>query len=200
MKGLELCKSYYENIGKPELFRIFPEVMGRAAAGLSGQGSDCLGLDDEFSRDHDFGREAIETLLKAMEDHRDELVVIVAGYDGPMENFIHSNPGLESRFNKYIRFPDYNGPELMAMFRLQCEKNGYSLPPETEKAAGELFERLYEERDENFGNGRTVRNLFEDAVSRQADRIAALESPGREELMALLPEDLRDNNEEDNIT
>ena len=163
-----------------------------------------LFIDEAYSLasggENDFGREAIETLLKAMEDHRDELVVIVAGYDGPMENFIHSNPGLESRFNKYIRFPDYNGPELMAMFRLQCEKNGYSLPPETEKAAGELFERLYEERDENFGNGRTVRNLFEDAVSRQADRIAALESPGREELMALLPEDLRDNNEEDNIT
>ena len=165
---------------------------------------DSLFIDEAYSLasggENDFGREAIETLLKAMEDHRDELVVIVAGYDGPMENFIHSNPGLESRFNKYIRFPDYNGPELMAMFRLQCEKNGYSLPPETEKAAGELFERLYEERDENFGNGRTVRNLFEDAVSRQADRIAALESPGREELMALLPEDLRDNNEEDNIT
>ena len=86
------------------------------------------------------------------------------------------------------------------MFRLQCEKNGYSLSPEAETEAGQMFERLYEERDENFGNGRTVRNIFEDAVARQANRVAALENPGREELMALLPEDLRDIDEEDNDT
>lgn len=173
------------------------EVVKKAIGGV-------LFIDEAYSLaaggENDFGREAIETLLKAMEDHRDELVVIVAGYDGPMEDFIHSNPGLESRFNKYIHFPDYNGPELMAMFRLQCEKNGYSLSPEAETEAGQMFERLYEERDENFGNGRTVRNIFEDAVARQANRVAALEKPGREELMALLPEDLRDIDEEDNDT
>lgn len=173
------------------------EVVKKAIGGV-------LFIDEAYSLasggENDFGREAIETLLKAMEDHRDELVVIVAGYDGPMETFIHSNPGLESRFNKYIHFPDYKGPELMAMFRLQCEKNGYTLPPETEKAAQELFDRLYDERDENFGNGRTVRNLFEDAVSRQADRVAAIENPSREQLMALLPEDLRDKNEEETDT
>ena len=173
------------------------EVIKKAIGGV-------LFIDEAYSLaaggENDFGREAIETLLKAMEDHRDELVVIVAGYDGPMEDFIHSNPGLESRFNKYIHFPDYTGPELMAMFRLQCEKNGYTLPPETEKAAEALFNRLYDERDENFGNGRTVRNLFEDAVSRQADRVAAIENPSREQLMALLPEDLSDKNEEETDT
>ena len=173
------------------------EVVQKALGGV-------LFIDEAYSLaaggENDFGREAIETLLKAMEDHRDELVVIVAGYDGPMEDFIHSNPGLESRFNKYIHFPDYTGPELMAMFRLQCEKNGYTLPPETEKAAEALFDRLYDERDENFGNGRTVRNLFEDAVSRQADRVAAIENPSREQLMALLPEDLSDKNEEETDT
>lgn len=173
------------------------EVIKKAIGGV-------LFIDEAYSLaaggENDFGREAIETLLKAMEDHRDELVVIVAGYDGPMEDFIHSNPGLESRFNKYIHFPDYTGPELMAMFRLQCEKNGYTLPPETEKAAEALFERLYDERDENFGNGRTVRNLFEDAVSRQADRVASVENPSREQLMALLPEDLSDKNEEETDT
>ena len=173
------------------------EVIKKAIGGV-------LFIDEAYSLaaggENDFGREAIETLLKAMEDHRDELVVIVAGYDGPMEDFIHSNPGLESRFNKYIHFPDYTGPELMAMFRLQCEKNGYTLPPETEKAAEALFDRLYDERDENFGNGRTVRNLFEDAVSRQADRVAAIENPSREQLMALLPEDLSDKNEEETDT
>ncbi len=85
-----------------------------------------LFIDEAYSLasggENDFGREAIETILKAMEDHRDELIVVVAGYDGPMEKFINSNPGLQSRFNKYIYFPDYTGRELMAMFRLQCEK------------------------------------------------------------------------------
>ncbi len=165
------------------------EVIKKAIGGV-------LFIDEAYSLasggENDFGREAIETLLKAMEDHRDELVVIVAGYDGPMEAFIHSNPGLESRFNKYIRFPDYNGPELMAMFRLQCDKNGYTLTPEAEAEAQKLFDELYEGRDENFGNGRTVRNIFEDAVARQADRVALMDDPSREELMALLPEDLHE--------
>ena len=158
-----------------------------------------LFIDEAYSLasggENDFGREAIETLLKAMEDHRDELVVIAAGYDGPMEKFISSNPGLESRFNKFIHFQDYNGAELLEMFRLQCKKNGYTLTPEAEARAAELFNVLYENRDENFGNGRTVRNLFEDAVVRQSDRVAVLPSPGREELMALLPEDLESEDE-----
>ena len=70
-----------------------------------------------------------------MEDHRDDLIVIVAGYTQPMEKFINSNPGLQSRFNKYFFFPDYNGEQLMAIFRSQCDKNGYTLTEETEKAA-----------------------------------------------------------------
>ena len=168
------------------------EVVKKAIGGV-------LFIDEAYSLasggENDFGREAVETLLKAMEDHRDELVVIAAGYDGPMEAFIHSNPGLESRFNKYIHFPDYNGEELMAMFRLQCGKHGYTLDAQAEAEAGRMFNELYENRDENFGNGRTVRNIFEDAVARQANRVAKLENPSREELMALLPEDFH---EEDN--
>ena len=94
----------------------------------------CRGRDD-------FGREgAIETLLKAMEDHRDELVVIVAGYDGPMEDFIHSNPGL-SRIQQIYPLPDYNGPELMASVPAQCEKTATALSPEAETEAGQRFER-----------------------------------------------------------
>ncbi|NCB51193.1 MAG: AAA family ATPase [Clostridia bacterium] len=139
--------------------------------------------------ENDFGRETVETLLKAMEDHRNELVVIVAGYDEPMEAFLSSNPGLESRFNKYICFPDYTGEELMAMFRLQCEKNGYKLTAESEKKACELFDSLYEERDGNFGNGREVRNRFEDMVVKQSNRVALMDAPTKEDLMALLPED-----------
>ncbi len=143
--------------------------------------------------ENDFGREAIETILKAMEDHRDELVVIVAGYDEPMEEFLSSNPGLESRFNKYFHFPDYNGEQLLAIFKSQCEKNKYSLSPEAEAAAMEMFTALYENRDDNFGNGRDVRNCFEDMIVRQSNRVAMMEAPTRDDLMAVLPEDLRDS-------
>lgn len=153
-----------------------------------------LFIDEAYSLsaggENDFGREAIETILKAMEDHRDDLIVIVAGYDGPMEKFLSSNPGLESRFNKYFYFPDYNGEQLMAIFRTQCEKNSYKLTEEADKAAVEMFTKLYEERDDNFGNGRDVRNCFEDMIVRQANRVAVMDAPGKDDLMAVLPEDL----------
>ena len=139
---------------------------------------------------NDFGQEAIETLLKGMEDHRDDLVVIVAGYTELMGNFIHSNPGLESRFNKYFYFEDYNGEQLMEIFLSLCEKNGYVLQKEGEEAVRAWFQRLYAERDENFGNARDVRNRFERAVARQADRVAALDGPTKEQLMELTLEDL----------
>ena len=141
---------------------------------------------------NDFGREAIEVLLKNMEDHRDELIVIVAGYAGLMEKFIHSNPGLESRFNKYLYFEDYNAAQLYDIFSSMCKKNGYTLSQEGETWVRRDLEELFANRDENFGNARDVRNLFEKAVSRQADRVAAMESPTREQLMELLPQDLED--------
>ena len=141
---------------------------------------------------NDFGREAIEVLLKNMEDHRDDLIVIAAGYSGLMEKFIHSNPGLESRFNKYFYFEDYTGPQLMEIFQSVCQKNGYVLSPEAAQWAEQDFLSLYEGRDENFGNARDVRNLFEKAVSRQSDRVAQLESPTREQLMELRVEDLNE--------
>lgn len=152
-----------------------------------------LFIDEAYSLasggENDFGREAIETLLKAMEDHRNELVVIVAGYDEPMRGFLESNPGLESRFNKYIYFPDYDAEELMAMFEVQCEKNGYKLSEASNEKARLLFRRLYDQRGGNFGNGREVRNRFEDMVVKQSNRVACLEAPTKEDLMTFLPED-----------
>ena len=139
---------------------------------------------------NDFGREAIEVLLKNMEDHRKDLVVIVAGYSQLMEKFIHSNPGLESRFNKYFYFEDYDGAQLFTILQSMCAKNGYVLTPEGEALARRELMDLYEDRDENFGNARDVRNLFEQAVARQSDRVARLEAPTREQLMELRPEDL----------
>ena len=139
---------------------------------------------------NDFGREVIDVLLKNMEDHRKDLVVIVAGYSQLMEKFIHSNPGLESRFNKYFYFEDYDGAQLFTILQSMCVKNGYVLTPEGEALARRELMALYEDRDENFGNARDVRNLFEQAVARQSDRVARLEAPTREQLMALRPEDL----------
>ncbi len=139
---------------------------------------------------NDFGREAIEVLLKGMEDHRDDLIVIVAGYTDLMGNFIHANPGLESRFNKYFYFEDYDGGQLAEIFRSMCKKNGYELDEAADKAAAEAFQLLYERRDENFGNARDVRNVFEAAVASQANRVAAMEAPEKKDLMALTVADL----------
>ena len=140
--------------------------------------------------DNDFGHEAVDTVLKAMEDHRDDLVVIVAGYTELMEQFINSNPGLQSRFNKYFYFDDYKGEELMAIFEMRCKKGGYMLDEDVKALALAYFNDLYEHRDANFGNGRDVRNLFEDVIVRQADRLAALEeTPDKEALMRLTKED-----------
>ena len=136
--------------------------------------------------DNDFGQEAIDTILKAMEDHRDDLVVIVAGYTELMTGFINSNPGLQSRFNKYFYFDDYTGPELLSIFHSMLEKNGYVLDEETQSVTEQYFTQLYENRDANFGNARDVRNLFEDMVVRQADRLSALEgTPDKDALMTI---------------
>ena len=139
---------------------------------------------------NDFGQEAISTILKAMEDMREELVVIVAGYPEPMERFISSNPGLESRFGKYFHFEDYTGEELMRIFESLCRKNKYELEPEAETFCRDMFNALYQDRDENFGNARDVRNIFERSVANQANRLAAMEAPTKEDLMTFLKEDI----------
>ncbi len=160
-----------------------------------------LFIDEAYSLssggENDFGREAIETILKAMEDHRDDLIVIVAGYTGPMNGFLDSNPGLASRFNKYFSFEDYNGEQLLAIFKGQCKKNGYVLTEEAEKDAGAMFTELYENRGDNFGNGRDVRNCFEKTVVRQANRLAAMEAPTKDDLMSITPADLKDEDAKD---
>ncbi|MBE6949092.1 MAG: AAA family ATPase [Ruminococcaceae bacterium] len=140
---------------------------------------------------NDFGREAVDTLLKAMEDHRDDFVVIVAGYDDLMEDFISSNPGLESRFNRYLVFDDYSGQQLTEIFLSMCAKNKYTLEADAEKYAAEIFTRLYEERDDNFGNARDVRNFFENVITVHSDRIAPLDSPSDEDLVTVKLCDLK---------
>ncbi|BDF66891.1 hypothetical protein CE91St43_08630 [Oscillospiraceae bacterium] len=140
---------------------------------------------------NDFGQEAVEVLLKNMEDHRDDLIVIVAGYTDLMGEFIHSNPGLESRFNKYFYFDDYDGGQLYQIFQSMCEKNGYTLDEAAGAYAKDFLDEMYENRDENFGNARDVRNFFERAVSCQSDRVAGLETVDKAALMALTQADLK---------
>jgi SpoVK/Ycf46/Vps4 family AAA+-type ATPase len=152
---------------------------------------------------NDFGQEAIGIILKSMEDMRNELVVIVAGYPEPMNRFISSNPGLESRFGKYFNFEDYNSAELMQIYKSMCEKNQYENDEECSKFAEELFKDMYENRDENFGNARDVRNIFERAVANHSDRIAKLDCPTREDLMTFKKEDIvghKDDESEDEKT
>ncbi len=139
---------------------------------------------------NDFGHEAVETLLKAMEDHRDDFIVIVAGYENPMRGFVSSNPGLESRFNRYFFFEDYTSGELLKIFEMLCEKNEYILSDASIEFAEDYFLLLYESRDDNFGNARDVRNFFENIVSVHSDRVSAIKNPTRNDLMTFTKDDL----------
>ena len=138
--------------------------------------------------ENDFGQEAIDTILKAMEDHRDDLVVIVAGYTELMDRFIHSNPGLESRFNRFLMFEDYTPEQMLAIFKMQCKKGCYVLGESTEELVRDFIAE--ESADDSFGNARGVRNLFEHILVAQNNRLAKMEQVTRDDLMQLLPEDV----------
>ncbi len=165
------------------------EVIAKAQGGI-------LFIDEAYTlspenADKDFGQEAIDTILKAMEDHRDDFVVIAAGYATLMPRFIDSNPGLKSRFNKYLYFEDYNGEQLYEIFEGRVKRNDYRLDEGAADAVKEHLQELYEDRDSNFGNARDVRNLFEKIVARQADRVAGLDSPSDEDIVTITMEDLK---------
>jgi AAA+ superfamily predicted ATPase len=146
-------------------------------------------LTDEDGRDQ-FGAEAVQTMLKRMEDDRARLVVILAGYTEPMESLIRSNPGLTSRFQRKIDFPDYSADELVKIFEGMCRKNQYTLPAATRKKLHEVLEQHVAERDEHFGNARLARNIFEQAIRRMAVRIVDIAPLTRELLTTLEPEDI----------
>lgn len=166
------------------------EVINSALGGV-------LFIDEAYSLvagrgEGDFGREAVDTLLVEMENHRDDLAVIVAGYPAPMEEFLQSNPGLRSRFNKFIFFPDYTPDELYDIFTGMVDKNGYKLSDKAAEKAKKIFTDLYDYRDDTFANGRTVRNFFEKTMIAQANRLASVENIPDEQLILLEEEDLPD--------
>ena len=138
--------------------------------------------------ENDFGQEAIDTILKAMEDHRDDLVVIVAGYTDLMDRFIHSNPGLESRFNRFLEFEDYTTEQMVAIFKMQCKKGCYVLAQGTEELVRDFIAE--ESADDSFGNARGVRNLFEHVLVAQNNRLATMEKITREDLMTITADDV----------
>ena len=138
----------------------------------------------------DFGQEAIDTLLKAMEDNRDDFVVIVAGYPDLMSRFINSNPGLNSRFNKYLYFNDYNAEELEKIFVLMCDKYQYVLDDKLKEQLPDFFKAMVLTKPDNFANAREVRNIFEKAVQRQSSRLYNDKEHTQDDLTLLKLEDV----------
>lgn len=139
--------------------------------------------------DNDFGQEAIDTLLKRMEDDRDRLVVIVAGYTEEIKAFINSNPGLSSRFNRYIEFPDYIADELFEIYKRLISKYRYVLDAEAEIVLKQRIFEAVQYKDKFFGNGRFVRNLFEKSIERQANRLASESNLAEADICKLISED-----------
>lgn len=139
---------------------------------------------------NDFGQEAIDTILKEMEDNRDRFVVIVAGYPEPMKKFLESNPGLKSRFNKNIFFEDYSEDELFEIFYLSCNKYGMWLTEEAKSTLKNYLHKLCQNKPENFANGREMRNIFEQTYTNQANRLAEIEDISDEELNEIVVDDL----------
>lgn len=152
-----------------------------------------LFIDEAYSLlgdEKDYGREAIATLLKRMEDDRKRLVVILAGYTNEMKAFINSNPGLQSRFSRYIEFPDYNADELYQIFLKRLKEFEYTITPETAVALKAYFSEAVAHKDANFGNARFVRNVFERTLEHQANRLSSEVNLTSEKLAEITKEDL----------
>ena len=147
-------------------------------------------LTPEGGSGNDYGQEAVSTILKRMEDYRDRLVVIVAGYKNEMKRFIDSNPGLQSRFNRYIDFPDYSPEELVKIFKMYMKKNQYTLAEDAEEYLLEQFENAVAHKDRNFGNARFARNVFEKSIQAQANRLGGQSGLSTRQLTELTAEDL----------
>ena len=154
-----------------------------------------LFIDEAYSiteNDHSdsYGRECLTELTKALEDYRDDLVVIVAGYTEPMRKFFDSNPGLKSRFSTFIEFDDYNVEELFDIFEGMCRKEDYKLSPSAKDSLREIMSEALANNEGDFANGRYVRNTFEEMIINQSHRLSATPSPSKEDLELFTDTDL----------
>lgn len=165
------------------------EQLRRASGGI-------LFIDEAYSLarggEKDFGKEAIDTIVKTMEDQRSNLVVILAGYSAPMEDFLETNPGLRSRFPIIIRFPDYTTFELFRIAEQMLQQREYQLSKAARRKLLAMIEELKRTDSVNFGNARTIRNIIEKAIRKQAVRLVNLNSPTRAQLMEIAAEDLQE--------
>lgn len=148
---------------------------------------------------NDYGSEAVNTMLKRMEDHRDDLAVVVAGYTDPMKNFIESNPGLRSRFNRYFEFEHFKPAELFTIFETFCKKSDFILTDDAIEKLKDTFDLLYAKKDEGFGNARVIRNLFEKCVQNQANRVVKIKVITSDVLRALTEEDIPEPKETEKL-
>lgn len=191
-----LSKGHFVEVSRTDLIAGYQgqtalkvkKVVERAKGGV-------LFIDEAYSiteNDHSdsYGRECLTELTKALEDYRDDLVVIVAGYTNPMQKFFESNPGLKSRFNTFIDFYDFSGEELVEIFKSLCMKNNYCLEENASKIVDSALKRLAVEKDEQFANGRLVRNIFETLVMNHAMRVASFEGATKRQLMEICEEDV----------
>lgn len=166
-------------------------IIDRAMGGI-------LFIDEAYTLTHgkgetDFGQEAVDTILKAMEDHRNDFIVIVAGYPDLMKEFIASNPGLKSRFNQFIYFEDYTPRELIEIFKSQCSQQGLLLSDPCGEYLVSFFEELYAGRSADYANGRDVRNYFEKVIKARANRLASiLDGVSYEEYVTITLADLQE--------
>ncbi len=164
------------------------EVINKALDGI-------LFIDEAYSlhkdSESDFGEEAIDTLVKRLEDHRDRLVVIAAGYEGEMHEFIDSNPGMRSRFNTYINFSNYSSKELFEIFELMSKENDYLLDKSAASKLLQVFESKVENAGTGFGNGRFARNLFEQILRNQALRLSEVNNLAKEDLITIKAQDIQ---------
>ena len=195
-----LSKGHVVEVDRADLVA---EYIGQTAPKTAAKIKEAMGgilfIDEAYtlakSDGKDFGQEAIDTLLKAMEDHREDFIVIVAGYPAEMHRFINSNPGLKSRFNKYINFPDYSAKELLQIFKEMCESYEYHLTKEAEELVEQEIIFIEKHKKGNFANARTIRNLFEKVITKQATRLAEADEDA--DLSELTAEDIREENTTD---
>lgn len=177
---------------------LVAEYVGQTAVKVDKLVSEALGgvlfIDEAYSlstdSSNDYGKEAIATLIKRMEDNRDNLVVIVAGYTDKMEEFLELNPGLKSRFNRYIHFNDYTPDELLNIYKKMCQSSDYILSRDAEDEILILFKNAYDIRDLSFGNGRYVRNIFEKSIESLSNRVSFNDKITKELLTTIIKEDI----------
>lgn len=192
-----LSKGHFAEVSRTDLIAGYQgQTALKVKAVIEKAKGGVLFIDEAYSiteNDHSdsYGRECLTELTKALEDYRDDLVVIVAGYTEPMKKFFQSNLGLKSRFNTFIEFPDYVADELVEMLKLLCDNNDYVLDESVLIVIRGFLVESISKKDENFANGRLVRNLYDDLVMNHARRVANINNPTKDELSTIISDDFK---------